>query len=426
MFVLQLKYMQKALFFLSLILSFANPMVAQETEQVDPWKPGWLEIHHISTGRGNSIFCIFPDGTTLLIDAGDMSTLHPRVMSDRNCPLRPNNSKTAPQWIVDYILSVYPQAKRGIDYGLITHYHDDHFGEADSSRKHSPNGYLLTGITEVGSILPIHTLIDRGFEEPVDLFSQSFRDKYLSDDYHIVQTLTNYKQFIEYQETLGLQHKKFMVGSQTQIIQKNTPQKYPDFRIQNLFGGGKIWYGSGDSSFNALPARIYPGENPLSLGIKIIYGKFDYYTGADIAGIDAHGQQDFNSMEAQSAPIVGSVDVATLNHHGNRDSQSPVWVHSLRPQVWVQQTWSADHPGEDVLRRITSRTLYPGDRNIYATCMCDANRTVIGSTIDKSYTSTSGHVVVKVAPDGNSYSVIVTDDSKSGNQIKMVKTYRSN
>jgi beta-lactamase superfamily II metal-dependent hydrolase len=417
--------MQKAVLLLSLILSFAKPMVAKQKEQLDPWKPGCLEIHHISTGRGNSIFCIFPDGTTLLIDAGDMSALHPRVISDRNCPIRPDNSKTAPQWIADYILSVYPQAKQGIDYALITHYHDDHFGEADSSRKRSPNGYLLTGITEVGSILPIHTLIDRGFEEPVNLFSQSFTDKYLSDDYHIVQTLINYKQFIEYQETKGLQHKKFMVGSHTQIIQKNTPKKYPDFRIQNLFGGGKIWYGSGDSSFNALPAGIYPGENPLSLGIRITYGKFDYYTGADIAGIDTNGQQDFNSMEAQSAPIVGAVDVATLNHHGNRDSQSPVWVRSLRPQVWVQQTWSADHPGEDVLRRITSRTLYPGDRDIYSTCMCDANRTVIGSAIDKSYTSTSGHVVVKVAPEGNSYSVIVTDDSTRGNRIKMVKAYRS-
>ncbi len=418
--------MKNSILFLLLVLLPAKPLKAQNIEQPDQWKPGWLEIHHINTGRGNSIFCIFPDGTTLLIDAGDMSTLHPRVMSDRNCPIHPDNSKTVPRWIADYILSVYPKAKQGIDYALITHYHDDHFGEVDSSRKQSTSGYMLTGITEVGTILPIHTLIDRGFDEPIALFSQSFQEKYISDDYHILQTLANYKQFIEYQKVNGLQHQQFNVGSQIQIIQKNTSQKYPDFQIQNLFGGGKIWYGSGDSSFNALPAGIYPGENPLSLGIKITYGKFDYYTGADISGIDANGQQDLNSMEAQVAPIVGAVDVATLNHHGNRDSQSPIWVRTLRPRVWIQQVWSADHPGEEVLRRITSRTLYPGDRDIYSTCMCDANRTVIGSAIDKSYTSTSGHIVVRVSPEGNDYSVIVMEDTSPNKRIKVKKTYKSN
>ncbi|HEX2935392.1 MAG TPA: hypothetical protein VHO72_08560, partial [Bacteroidales bacterium] len=234
--------MRKIELLLFLALSFIQSVAAEERKQLDPWKPGWLEIHHISTGRGNSIFCIFPDGTTLLIDAGDMSALQPRVMSDRNCPIRPNNTKTAPQWIADYILSVYPLAKQGIDYALITHYHDDHFGEADSSRKLSPNGYLLTGITEVGSILPIHTLIDRGFDEPISLFSQSFREKYPSE----MQSLDNYRQFIAYQKSKGLQHEKFMVGSQTQIKQRSTPQKYPAFVVQNLFGGGKIWYGSGD------------------------------------------------------------------------------------------------------------------------------------------------------------------------------------
>ncbi|MEP6494314.1 MAG: hypothetical protein ABJF01_16645 [bacterium] len=29
-----------------------------------------MDIHQISTGRGNSALFIFPDGTTLLVDAG--------------------------------------------------------------------------------------------------------------------------------------------------------------------------------------------------------------------------------------------------------------------------------------------------------------------------------------------------------------------
>lgn len=31
-----------------------------------------MEIHHIYTGRGECVFCIFPDGTNMLIDAGDI------------------------------------------------------------------------------------------------------------------------------------------------------------------------------------------------------------------------------------------------------------------------------------------------------------------------------------------------------------------
>jgi beta-lactamase superfamily II metal-dependent hydrolase len=420
--------MKRFLFSLLLTTGFFAVHSAQSVgHPLPPWQPGCLDIHHISTGRGNSIFCIMPDGTTLLIDAGDMSELHSRILSNRNCPIRPGNSKTAPQWIAGYIAEVYPAAKQqGIDYALITHYHDDHFGEADASRKLSDKGYLLSGITELGTIIRIHTLIDRGTDEPVDLLTQSFRDKYGSDDYHMVQTLDEYRKFIAYQSSAnGLIHQKFMPGAGNQLVLLQKPGNFPEFHIRNLFGNGKIWYGSGDSCFRALPENQYPGENPLSLGIKISYGKFDYYTGGDISGMDGLGQSDNSSMEAQAAPVTGSVDVATFNHHGNRDSQSPSWIRSLRPAVWVQQSWSSDHPGEEVLRRITSPSLYPGGRDIYATCLCEANKTVIGPATEKAYTSSQGHVIIRVYPGGDNYSVFVADDSAPGCRITLVKDYRS-
>jgi hypothetical protein len=31
-----------------------------------PWKEGYLDIHQISTGRGNAAFMILPDGTTMV------------------------------------------------------------------------------------------------------------------------------------------------------------------------------------------------------------------------------------------------------------------------------------------------------------------------------------------------------------------------
>lgn len=419
--------MKNILLTLLIAALIAVELSAQQAGQPLPqWLPGYLDIHHINTGLGNSAFCIMPDGTTLLIDAGDMSKLHPRTTSERNCPIIPGNTKTAPQWIADYIYEVYPPAKQhGIDYAMITHYHDDHIGEADSSRFLSVHGYLLSGITELGTIIRIHTLIDRGTDEPVDLLSQPFRDRYESDDYHIIQTLDSYVKFCSYQsEANGLVRQKFIPGAATQLKMLKQPGSYLNFQIRNLFGNGKIWFGSGDSSFQALPVNHYPGENPLSLGIKITYGKFDYYAGGDISGMDGLGQADNSSMEAQAAPVIGMVDVATLNHHGNRDSQSPSWIRSLRPAVWVQQSWSSDHPGEDVLRRITSLSLYPGSRDTYSTCFCEANKTVIGPAVDKSYTASHGNIIIRVEPNGDHYSVIITDNNIT-HRVTHIKKYTS-
>ena len=136
---------------------------------------------------------------------------------------------------------------------------------------------------------------------------------------------------------------------------------------------------------------------------------FDYYTGGDISGVNAIGATDFNSLESNIAPVVGPVDVATLNHHGNRDSQNAFYVRTLRPRVWVQQNWSSDHPGEEVLRRILSKEIYPGERDVFSTVMLAANKKVIGNRLD-AYKSQEGHIVVRVYNDGKKYNVYILND----------------
>mgnify|MGYP000501181677 CR=1 FL=1 len=141
----------------------------------------------------------------------------------------------------------------------------------------------------------------------------------------------------------------------------------------------------------------------------ISFGLFDYYTGGDISGVNAIGATDFNSLESNIAPVVGPVDVATLNHHGNRDSQNAFYVRTLRPRVWVQQNWSSDHPGEEVLRRILSKEIYPGERDVFSTVMLAANKKVIGNRLD-AYKSQEGHIVVRVYNDGKKYNVYILND----------------
>ena len=50
----------------------ATSTTALERQRALPaWTEGTLYIHHISTGRGNASYFVMPDGTTMLIDAGE-------------------------------------------------------------------------------------------------------------------------------------------------------------------------------------------------------------------------------------------------------------------------------------------------------------------------------------------------------------------
>ncbi|RIV46535.1 MBL fold metallo-hydrolase [Flagellimonas pelagia] len=402
------------------VLFFSAVMVLGQKQQLPAWQPGFLDIHHINTGRGDAAFMVFPDGTTMLVDAGDMSETHPRTTSSRNAELVPNRSKTAPQWIVDYIDQFLPKRhERKLDYALITHYHDDHFGEIDSLRKIAPGGYQLTGIMEVGTLIPIKKLIDLGFEFPLNLKDAKVQaeKRFSSDAYGMIPTLKEYWKFIDYQaKKVGLINEALKVGRSDQIVLKNNPKDYPEFSIQNIASNGSIWTGYDDSFYPLFKQGEYPGENPLSNGIRIDFGKFNYYTGGDISGIDGMGQTDLDALESHVAPVIGPVDVATLNHHGNRDSQNPYYVRTIRPRVWIQQNWTADHPGEEVLRRITSTQLYPGERDIFSTIMLQGTKDVIGGRLDQ-YKSKKGHIVIRVYNHGNSYDIYVLNDSSEEREI---------
>ena len=74
------------LFFL---IFFVMQISNGQDQKLSEWQPGFLDIHHINTGRGDAAFMVFPDGTTMLVDAGDMSETHPRTTSSRNAKLGP-------------------------------------------------------------------------------------------------------------------------------------------------------------------------------------------------------------------------------------------------------------------------------------------------------------------------------------------------
>lgn len=399
--------------------------VATVGKPLPEWQDGYLDLHHINTGRGNSAYFVFPDGTTMLVDAGELDPTNPRTTSKRNTPMRPDDSKHPYEWIADYIRRVAPpQNNKGIDYALITHFHDDHFGSYYPDAPVSDDKqYHLTGITGVGSLLPYRYLLQRDEHYPVDV---PVILKRLPQDSHYRETWNNYQAFIRQASAKGMQLQYFTAGSPTQVHLLHQAGKYKDFYVQNVKSNGWIWTGKDSAVAQHFPAvdslnpKTWPDENALSNVLLVHYGAFTYYTGGDCPGNVFLGDAEWRDVETPIAKAVGAVDVATMDHHGNRDAVNATLVKTLQPAVWIEQVWTADHPGHETLIRATSPYLYTARRDLFATNMMEANELVIGPLVQQSYKSLQGHILVRVLPGGKTYYVIILDDSKPGNTVKAV------
>lgn len=383
-----------------------------ETQRALPaWTEGTLYIHHISTGRGNASYFVMPDGTTMLIDAGEADPAFiASVAPLKGFPSRPDAAHSAGFWIADYIRHFAPAGRPPeLNYALISHFHTDHIGTITPSSPTSKVGpYRLAGITEVADLIPIGTLIDRSgppYVTPVDL-----RNCKEGGD---AMSVANYLSFAESR----VRNNQAVVGlhaGQLDQIRLRQPDRYPDFHIRNVAASGVIWTGHGDETEQYIPLNAVKDchfdENPFSNVIRLAYGKFKYYSGGDIPGVPDYTQPFWRDIETPVAAAVGPVDVMTLDHHGNRDSTNGAILRALRPRVIIQQNWLSAQPGEEVVVRMASHEFYPGPRDVFSTGMSPETRIAIGPILDRIYKSYEGHVVVRVAPGGITYEIFVLDD----------------
>ncbi|NIJ52458.1 ComEC/Rec2 family competence protein [Dyadobacter arcticus] len=401
------------------LLLFISKSYAQQPGQtLDGWKEGYLDIHHINTGGGNATFFILPDGTTLLIDAGALDPTEPRTMGPRNTKVKPDTTRQPGEWIARYISKAmeFRAKEKSLDYALITHFHDDHMGEVSGISKKSKQGpYMLTGITEVGDWLPIGKMIDRGWPD------------YTFPKVTDTKTMANYRSFLDWNaKNKGMKIGKAAPGRNDQLTLIRNPKKYAGvFEIRNVAANGEVWTGVGTETraqfpdLKTLSPQLFPSENMCSIALRISYGKFDYFTGGDLPGIVRPGMPQWQDMETPVAKAVGPVEMQILDHHGNRDSQNEMMLKTLRPRVLIIPVWSSDHPGHDVLDRIYSQNIYPGERDVFATDMLEPNKLVIGELLDR-LKSDSGHIVVRVEPGGDRYHVFILDDRNEECKIKSV------
>lgn len=398
---------------LMLVFMVACPSTsrAQVGEPLPLWSEGQLDIHHINTGKGDAAFFILPDGTTLLVDAG----AHTRPPGPREMPSKPNDSRTPGEWISRYIRRMLESStNKRLDYALLTHFHSDHMGGVYPGIKSSKRGpYKLSGITEVGELLPIGKIIDRGwpnYEWPTPLESDDIR---------------NYRDFLTWHmKNNGLTAEQFRVGVNDQIVLLANPSKYPEFEIRNIAANGHVWTGVNENVRNHFPALTslkedFPSENMCSIALRLSYGRFDYFTGGDLPGVPPAGAPVWHDVETPIAKVVGPVEVNETNHHAYFDAQNAFFISALRPRVHIIQSWVVSQPAPGTFSRLLSTRLYPGPRDIFATNIREETRIFIGSAIDK-LKSQQGHIVIRVEPKGETFRIFILDDSSESFTVRSV------
>jgi len=361
-------------------------------EPLNPRRGGELEIHHIQTGRGDSALLIFPDGTSLLVDAGDGPPQEPW----RTTPEAPDDSRPAGEWVARYARRALGAGK--IDYALFTHFHGDHvYGFADLIRN-----------------IEIGTVLDRGWPE-YDVVLEprpESREKYVD----VLRRGVQEGKLIA---------ERFQPGRKDQLRLLHRPAEYPNFEVRNLAANGEVWTGERERAQSVFPAlktiskEDWPHENLLSTAIRVRYGAFDYYTGGDLEGVPDPGFPAWQNVEAPVAAAAGPVDVAALNHHGYRDSTTEAFVRALQARLWIAQVWHVSHPGWSVLDRLHGERLYPGPRDVLVTAVMPANRMMIGPLVER-HLSSAGHIVIRVAPGGESFRAIILDETSEAAPVKAI------
>ncbi len=373
------------------------------------WMEGYLDIHHINTGRGECSFYILPDGTTMLVDAGATSRPKPRVADPK-----PDDSRTPGDWISRYITRMMhnlPDIK--LNYILLTHFHDDHMGSITGVTNHGKGDYLLSGITEVGEKIPFEKIVDRGWPDynwPVSMENDN--------------NMQNYIKFIRWnKENRNVVVEKFRVGVNNQFILVNHPEKYPNFEIRNIASNGHVWTGVADNTRNHFPPlesiskEDTPSENQCSNAIRISYGKFDYFNGGDITNMNR--PRHWKDIETPVGLVTGPVDVCVANHHANYDVMGEDFLSAVRPKVIVLLTWAPSQPDNSALNRMRSKRIYPGERDIFATNVMEETKVVIGAPLAQ-LKSQQGHIAIRVEPTGEEYTIYILDDSTESYKIKAI------
>ena len=383
------------------------PVLAAGGGVLPPWSPGELDIHHIDTGRGNATFLLAPDGTALLIDCGSSYEA-----LDVSAPTRPDASRQPGEWVARYALRQARAAGRtALDYAIATHVHPDHVGDVPAGAVLENGGFVATGLSQVDALMPIGTVIDRGYP-----------------DYGLLPPVkapfaANYLAWLDVRRRAGKRVERAEVGSVDQIRLRDAG-KFPGFSVRVLAANGRVWTGKGAESRSvfpdlaSVPAAEMPTENNCSIALRIGYGRFSYFTGGDLNADTHDGRELWLDVESAAVEACGRVEVAVADHHGYFDACGPRFAAGLDAQAYVIPAWHVTHPAQAQLERLIGAWPNAKTHDVFALEMLPANKLWNARWL-KQMRSTQGHVLVRVAADGNSYRIFVVDSTNEDGRVTL-------
>ena len=373
------------------------------------WRAGHYQVHYIYTGRSESMFHVFPDGTTMLLDCGDTMRFY---HTPAEVPLPCDPRMRAGEFAARYVLDHNPKGDR-VDIFHLSHYHEDHGGgmryHGGPAGESSQGRFNLCGIADAARFLKFGKVIDRawpGFDDPVDALVRSRGDGTPAQVRAVYAHLA---------ETQGTAVERFALGARL---------RFGALEIFNLCANGRFVRKDG-SVCDLYAAHLAAGqksvnENGMSCGFVATLGKFRYFTAGDFSDGLRDGSDVLRTEEAL-AEAVGPVCIAKLNHHGHH-SMFPKLVAALRARVWTNCTLDRQHCTEDTMTRLADRSLYDGDRLMLPTyqplrraeesCGRAYLKDVARCVID-----TPCHVVLDVPPGGETYSLSCYSATRAGNPL---------
>lgn len=387
------------------------------------WKKGHFQAHFIYTGVAESIFMIFPDGTSMLLDCGDHNAVG---RGDLAVPVLPSADRHSGEWIARYVLRVNPNGNK-VDYMMLSHYHQDHGGSHGfNAGKEVRNGveYVKSGFSHAAEWLDFGKAFDRAwpeYDDPLPLFDRS------------ADNVAHMRMFYEYMtRNKGMEIEKFRVGAVDQVSMAHAPGKYPGFSIRNICGNGRI-AGEDGRVIDLYADRkkdnpTHFNENGMSLGMIISYGPFKFFTAGDFS--DSWKLPDGSVFEIESAlgEVCPKVNVAKINHHGHYSMPAKL-LSALQARVYVSCVWDQLHNVAPVMERIADQSLYPGERIVCPGVFPkerraqDAGKPWLDLIKDSSFDG--GHVVLDVPKGGKEYSISYLTAADESMKVVSVMRFRS-
>ena len=364
------------------------------------WEEGYLDIHMINSARGECSFLILPDGTTLVVDVGEITpTMGTNPISQLpSVDIRPTTTYAR------YIKNFLPEGKSWIDYCHISHFHNDHFGDPGIKGEANPIGYRRIGPMALYDHIPFKNTLDRGYPDYVeDNKTAPIDHTWLIEDW---------KTLIKWGEENGkIQGARFEVG-QEQIKLLYNKEKYSNFSTLNICGNGYGYYIKSGATKPAKVGSKSDGGNPSSCGFYLKYGDFDYVSAGDVTSAPQNRMAYYFRDVADGTKL----DAMKGGHHLSGNSYGGQMELYMFPDVILNQNFYKSQPDSALL----NNKIFPIIKAQVYTINAHPNALIDNAETYAKISGYNGHIVLRVAPGGASYYVYMLDATDFEYRVKSI------